>query len=78
MSCELLSLSRVKARSLKCVRRLTGLMHAHVQLFAKHFKFEEQVKYLAKTRVSIAVGTPARVSKLLAEGKRKCLRSWMR
>ena len=45
----------------------------HCQLFAKHFKFEDQVKYLAKTRVSIAVGTPARVSKLLAEGESGCL-----
>ncbi len=41
------------------------------QLFAKHFKLADQVKYLAKTRVSIAVGTPARVAKLLAEGALK-------
>ena len=46
---------------------------AEIQLFAKHFKFEEQVKYLAKTRVSIAVGTPARVSKLLVEGEQTLL-----
>ena len=39
-----------------------------VQLFAKHFKLEDQIKHLAKTRTSIAVGTPARVGKLLAEG----------
>ncbi|KAK4686080.1 protein CMS1, partial [Tremellales sp. Uapishka_1] len=37
------------------------------KLFAKHFKLADQVKYLEKTKVSIAVGTPARVGKLLAE-----------
>ncbi|WVO14720.1 hypothetical protein L204_102358 [Cryptococcus depauperatus] len=37
------------------------------KLFAKHFKLSDQVKYLKKTKVSIAVGTPARVGKLLAE-----------
>ena len=38
------------------------------KLFAKHLKLAEQIKYLSKTRVSIAVGTPARVGKLLEEG----------
>ncbi|KAK8861700.1 hypothetical protein IAR55_002523 [Kwoniella newhampshirensis] len=38
------------------------------KLFAKHFKLADQIKYLEKTKVSIAVGTPARVGKLLAEG----------
>ncbi|WRT65824.1 uncharacterized protein IL334_002774 [Kwoniella shivajii] len=38
------------------------------KLFAKHFKLVDQIKYLERTKVSIAVGTPARVGKLLAEG----------
>ncbi|WVF66034.1 hypothetical protein IAT40_000772 [Kwoniella sp. CBS 6097] len=38
------------------------------KLFAKHFKLADQIKYLEKTKVSIAVGTPARVGKLLNEG----------
>ncbi|WWD16377.1 hypothetical protein CI109_100803 [Kwoniella shandongensis] len=38
------------------------------KLFAKHFKLADQVKYLEKTKVTIAVGTPARVGKLLEEG----------
>ncbi|KIY31682.1 protein CMS1 [Cryptococcus gattii E566] len=38
------------------------------KLFAKHFKLADQIKYLERTKVSIAVGTPARVGKLLAEG----------
>lgn len=50
----------------RCPRAL-----ARSQLFAKHFKLVDQVKYLAKTRVAIAVGTPARVAKLLADGALK-------
>ncbi|EJT48179.1 hypothetical protein A1Q2_06259 [Trichosporon asahii var. asahii CBS 8904] len=38
---------------------------------AKHFKVADQVKFLGKTRVAIAVGTPARVAKLLEEGALK-------
>ncbi|GFZ42443.1 hypothetical protein JCM24511_00158 [Saitozyma sp. JCM 24511] len=37
------------------------------KLFAKHMKYPEQVKFLANNKVSIAVGTPARVGKLLSE-----------
>ncbi|KAB5595259.1 U3 containing 90S pre-ribosomal complex subunit [Ceratobasidium theobromae] len=36
-------------------------------LFARHFKLKDHVAYLAKTRVGVAVGTPARISQLLAE-----------
>ncbi|KAF8758856.1 U3-containing 90S pre-ribosomal complex subunit [Rhizoctonia solani] len=36
-------------------------------LFAKHFKLKDHVAHLAKTRVGVAVGTPARISQLLAE-----------
>jgi hypothetical protein len=39
------------------------------QLFAKHMKVPEQVNYLHMTRVSIAVGTPARIAKLISEGE---------
>ncbi|WWC60439.1 uncharacterized protein I303_103011 [Kwoniella dejecticola CBS 10117] len=38
------------------------------KLFAKHFKLADQIKYLQQKKVSIAVGTPARVGKLLTEG----------
>ncbi|CAE6367472.1 unnamed protein product [Rhizoctonia solani] len=37
------------------------------KLFAKHFKLKDHVAHLAKTRVGVAVGTPARISQLLAE-----------
>jgi len=37
------------------------------KLFAKHFKLEEHVKYLKKTKVGTAVGTPGRVGKLLCD-----------
>ncbi|VDC07883.1 unnamed protein product [Peniophora sp. CBMAI 1063] len=35
------------------------------KLFAKHFKLEQQVAFLKKTKVGSAVGTPARLGKLL-------------
>lgn len=37
------------------------------KLFAKHFKLEDHVRYLSKTKVGAAVGTPGRVGKLLCE-----------
>ncbi|KAH9967882.1 U3-containing 90S pre-ribosomal complex subunit-domain containing protein [Russula dissimulans] len=37
------------------------------KLFAKHVKFEEHVSYLKKTKIGSAVGTPARVGKLLCD-----------
>ncbi|TFY81961.1 hypothetical protein EWM64_g2044 [Hericium alpestre] len=37
------------------------------KLFAKHFKLEEHVKYLKRTKVGCAVGTPGRIGKLLCE-----------
>ena len=37
------------------------------KLFAKHFKLEQQVSFLKKTKVGSAVGTPARLGKLLNE-----------
>jgi len=37
------------------------------KLFAKHFKLEEHVTYLRRTKVGAAVGTPGRIGKLLCE-----------
>ena len=37
------------------------------KLFAKHFKLEEHVTYLKRTKVGVAVGTPGRIGKLLCE-----------
>ncbi len=36
--------------------------------FAKHFKVEEQVSFLQKTRTGIAVGTPQRLIDLIENG----------
>jgi protein CMS1 len=37
------------------------------KLFAKHFKLEDHVIYLKRTKVGAAVGTPGRIGKLLCE-----------
>ncbi|KAI0049659.1 hypothetical protein FA95DRAFT_1581570 [Auriscalpium vulgare] len=37
------------------------------KLFARHFKLEDHVKYLKRTRIGTAVGTPGRIGKLLCE-----------
>ena len=37
------------------------------KLFARHFKLEEHVMYLKRTKVGAAVGTPGRIGKLLCE-----------
>ncbi|KAH9977206.1 U3-containing 90S pre-ribosomal complex subunit-domain containing protein [Lactifluus volemus] len=37
------------------------------KLFAKHFKLEEHVEHLKKTKIGSAVGTPGRIGKLLCE-----------
>lgn len=39
------------------------------KLFAKHMKANEQAEFLKSKKVSIAVGTPARVGRLLADGE---------
>lgn len=36
--------------------------------FAKHFKVEEQVSFLKKSRTGIAVGTPQRLIDLIENG----------
>jgi protein CMS1 len=37
------------------------------KLFAKHFKLEDHVAYLRRTKLAAAVGTPGRLGKLLTE-----------
>lgn len=37
------------------------------KLFSKHFKLDEHVEYLNKTKVGIAVGVPGRIGKLFNE-----------
>jgi len=37
------------------------------KLFGKHFKLDEHSRYLKKTRVGAAVGTPGRIGKLMTE-----------
>jgi len=37
------------------------------KLFAKHFKLEEHVRYLKRTKVGAAVGTPGRIGKLICD-----------
>ena len=37
------------------------------KLFAKHFKLEDHVSYLKRTKVGTAVGTPGRIGKLICE-----------
>ncbi|KDN49316.1 hypothetical protein RSAG8_02018, partial [Rhizoctonia solani AG-8 WAC10335] len=52
----------------RAVRPLKGESGGEIaKLFAKHFKLKDHVAHLAKTRVGVAVGTPARISQLLAE-----------
>lgn len=52
---------------LLCVnsRHLKGFKCRVAKLFAKHMKSDEQAKQLASMYLPIAVGTPARVKKLL-------------
>jgi hypothetical protein len=43
-------------------------MAANGAQFAKHFKLEEQVSFLQKSRTGIAVGTPQRLIDLIENG----------
>ncbi|OAQ98429.1 hypothetical protein LLEC1_04861 [Akanthomyces lecanii] len=52
----------------RAVRKFASKEIAVAKLFAKHMKVDEQVKFLEKMRVSIAVGTPARLSELIDNG----------
>lgn len=52
----------------RAIKPLKGELGGEIaKLFAKHFKLKDHVAYLAKTRVGVAVGTPARLTQLLAE-----------
>jgi len=49
-------------------KRLRGEKGGEVaKLFGKHFKVEEHVAYLRRTKVAAAVGTPGRLGKLLTD-----------
>jgi len=49
-------------------RRLRGDKGGDVaKLFAKHFKLEEHVAYLERSKIGSAAGTPSRVGKLLCD-----------
>ena len=49
-------------------RRLRGDKGGDVaKLFAKHFKLEEHVAYLGRSKIGSAAGTPSRVGKLLCD-----------
>ena len=49
-------------------KRLRGDKGGDVaKLFAKHFKVEEHVAYLKRTKIAAAVGTPGRLGKLLCD-----------
>lgn len=41
------------------------------KMIAKHMKLKENIEYLAKTRVGVAVGTPARIKDLVEAGALK-------
>ena len=64
----LLCLSGIRCADV--VREVRGVKGDGVvaKLFAKHMKAHEQAEFVRKTKVSIAVGTPNRVGKLLADG----------
>lgn len=47
------------------------------KLFAKHMKVPEQINYLQMTKTSIAVGTPARIAKLISEDALKLTKETM-
>lgn len=49
-------------------KRLRGDKGGDVaKLFAKHFKLEEHVAYLKRSKIGSAAGTPGRIGKLLCE-----------
>ncbi len=64
-------LQRTKSSGAPTLLFLTGaalrVADGIAKLFAKHFKLEEHVRYLKKTKIGSAVGTPGRVGKLLCD-----------
>ena len=43
------------------------------KLFARHFKLEDHVAYLKRTKLAAAAGTPGRLGKLLCDTGEYCL-----
>jgi protein CMS1 len=54
------------ARALRKFRGDKGGVVA--KLFARHFKLQDHIAYLKRTKVGVAVGTPARLGQLLEAG----------
>ncbi|KAL2180874.1 U3-containing 90S pre-ribosomal complex subunit-domain containing protein [Thermothelomyces heterothallicus CBS 202.75] len=52
----------------RAVRKFQKKGNTVAKLFAKHFKLEEQVSFLQKSRTGIAVGTPQRLIDLIENG----------
>ncbi|KAM0381733.1 hypothetical protein ACHAPY_004894 [Fusarium culmorum] len=52
----------------RSMRKFQNKDNAIAKLFAKHFKIEEQVKFLGEHRTGISVGTPARLMDLMDNG----------
>lgn len=68
----IVSLSGIRcADVVRVVRHIPRPGGEVAKLFAKHFKLADQAKYLSHSRVAVAVGTPARLAKLLADGALK-------
>ncbi|KAK3310746.1 U3-containing 90S pre-ribosomal complex subunit-domain containing protein [Chaetomium strumarium] len=61
----------------RAVRKFQKKGSPVAKLFAKHFKLEEQVAFLQKTRTGIAVGTPQRLIDLI-ENDALCLENLRR
>ncbi|KKA31197.1 hypothetical protein TD95_000822 [Thielaviopsis punctulata] len=55
----------------RAMRKFQGKNCAVAKLFAKHMKVAEQVAFLAKQRVGMGVGTPARLAELIENGALK-------
>ncbi|KAG7381541.1 cms1 ribosomal small subunit [Phytophthora pseudosyringae] len=55
-------------RCVEVIKHITSFKCRVAKLFAKHMKTDEQAKQLANNYLPIAVGTPARVKKLLEMG----------
>lgn len=53
------------AEAVRALRKFQKKGNTVAKLFAKHFKIEEQVAFLKKTRSGLAVGTPQRLIDLL-------------
>ncbi|KAL2161301.1 hypothetical protein VTH06DRAFT_8521 [Thermothelomyces fergusii] len=52
----------------RALRKFQKKGNTVAKLFAKHFKLEEQVSFLQKSRTGIAVGTPQRLIDLIEHG----------